>query len=499
MTICINRRVDAMVIAFQVEMTDPTKQTIRERAAVAAQGGGAAELLKVGKLIATMKRPSTRGAERWPIENADMRGLIEFHATAGWNLEVSLKASYLALHDVHDGIALARAIAESFGTVKATRLRRFDLAADFTCFDLNAEDAEGFIIPQRARMRDWRPADSIDPTRDLAQPERSTFRDAEARVTGFVICPGGEVLARIYDKSAELQLSGREEKREIENAVWTKNGWDGSAQVTRVEFQLRGSVLDEMRLRDPTELPKHLDAIWSYLTSRVVERGTTWLRLSAPESATRKARCDLDPRWAVVQSVRFVHERSPLRRLRVRGGATWPQALGATLSALSGRSLLGRVDLDDFVRELAGVPERARGDFARQWGTSLLVDVYLSAAMASADMFFGAARGVTDQLQNPDAPTGLRNPSDVARDLGERVNASWARFRSVDDEWIDPIVQRANPEPRMGDHPDDLAPHWTVVPEGEGFRLQLVASTGRVPRPPDRYDDDERQALEDSS
>lgn len=472
---CIGKRVDALTIAYRVEMTDETRDAIRRRSATV--DAGSAELA-IGQLVCALKRPRTRGAEKWPIENGDLRGLIEFHATAGWNVEITMRATYLATHTVPEAIALADAAAASFGEVKHTRLRRFDLAADFVHFPLAREDAEGFVIPRRGKLAEFRDACDVENDNDASQPLRRMYQLADATVTGFVVCPGGDVLSRIYDKSAELQLSGREEKRQLEMTTWARNGWTGE-QVSRVEFQLRGTALDEMKLRNPHHLVEQLDAVWSYLTSRVQSKGLTWLRLCAPETATRRSRCDLDPRWAAVQGVIFVHESSPMRRTRRRGGATWPQEFGSMLSALAGQGDLGRVDVARFRHELLHVPEKERPDHARSWGLALLLDVHVTAAMHAHRAFFGAAAGCTDVAQDPDKPeTGAVSPADVALDLAERVNGVWSRFRSVDD--------------------DGFPDHWQVE---SGSRpgelvLTLVGSSAVPPsRPPDRYDDDERSAL----
>ena len=476
---CINRRVDYLTIAYQVQMTDAVRDLVRQRSQAAGElGGGAAELELEG-FTASLKRPRTRGAEKWPIENGDMRGMIEFHASGGWNLEVTVRAPYLATHRLEQCVELAQGVAEAFGEVKAIRLRRFDLCADFDGFPLCRDDAEGFLIPRRGKLCDFRPENDVE-DRELAQPERRTYQDAAARITGFTICPKGDVQGRIYDKSAELCLAGREEKRELEAATWKRNGWDGSAQVSRVEFQLRGTALDEMKLRDPRELPKALDSVWAYLTSRVVERGLTWLRLCAPETATRRARCDLDERWTAVQRVVFVHESTPVRRLRKRGGATWAQTLGSMLSAMASQSALGRVDIDHFRKACGELPKTKQGNYASAWGLQLLLDLHVTAAMHAHSAFFGAANRVSELELDPEKPTEMQTPRDAALELGERINAVWARFRSSDDG-------------------DELPDRWELEVSPEGvWTIRLVASTGRVPDIPDRYDKAERDALHDA-
>ena len=44
--------------------------------------------------------------------------------------------------------------------------------------------------------------------------------------------------------------------------IWREAGWDDSTGVTRVEFQHRGTFLDEVGLRDASTLASKLDEVW---------------------------------------------------------------------------------------------------------------------------------------------------------------------------------------------------------------------------------------------
>jgi hypothetical protein len=207
---------------------------------------------------------------------------------------------------------MAYAIASEFGTVEQAQLRRVDLCADFVRFPLAYDDLSGFLT-QRARKSSFLttdPKDEGDAYGEAYSVAAREHRKCTNQVTGFSFAPGNALSARVYDKSEELSLPAREIKREIEYDIWRKNGWNGNARVTRIEFQLRSSVLRELHMRNPLELQNALDELWQYGASK-------WLRLCVLGSATRATNWDLDQRWVGVQAVTFMHQAQPRRRARV--------------------------------------------------------------------------------------------------------------------------------------------------------------------------------------
>jgi hypothetical protein len=94
------------------------------------------------------------------------------------------------------------------------------------------------------------------------------------------------ITARIYDKTAELVVSGKEWIRE----VWQQGGWNSSLPVWRLEFQLRREALREFKVADARDMPEGIGALWRSL-------GRHWLRLAAPVSGQRRERWPIDPAW----------------------------------------------------------------------------------------------------------------------------------------------------------------------------------------------------------
>ena len=410
-TILVGLRVDALVIAFAIENEPSFHDELIERQSFADESGTAQ--LVVASLSFAMTR--SRRRDEVCFENADLHGKFDERAAGGWQLELVLRATYLATHDLGNAIALVRRVAAGFGTIKGTRLRRFDLAADFTGFPLAHNDIER-IVTQRARIATFLPEskDVAEAHSGFDKPNVVEHLRSDHVVTGYSIAQGNPLMARIYDKTEELSLSGREEKRAIENAIWSKNGWNGVDRVTRVEFQHRGNYLDEIDLRDVDRLIDSLDAVW--------QRDVRWLRLVVPDSASRRTRCKLDTRWQAVTRTVFRHVTEPVERhRRSRGGATPEHVLGATRSRLAAAGQLVPIEL--------GYSEDGELLNERTFANRMTTD--------EAHAWLEQHVGTTFKRAAIDAVKTLRNgidPRDAVARFITKHNSTVARFSSVDDE-----------------------------------------------------------------
>jgi hypothetical protein len=345
-------RVDALTIAFRTE----TAPTVASAALSHAVDDVQARVsLEMGSTL--LELAATRVPGRWKFENGDLHGVIDQSATGGWSLEISARASYLGTTSLEDATATLKRVASGFGWQPSTatdergrpetiRLRRVDLAVDVGGWDMNAmRDSTGAHLPlvesvlARAGVQsftgDVPDGGGIGATRQYLSRSRS--------VTGITVGAGGSVMARIYDKRAEVERPESEAKAAMEHAIWRQAGWDGNACVTRVEFQVRGEALDEFKLRDPDALPERIDGLWAYLAglqgaNDTGKRSICWLRLVDPSTATRRSRADVLPIWRTVAAHVFRHRpTAPADRSRVRlGGATPASAFGSVLSCVAG-------------------------------------------------------------------------------------------------------------------------------------------------------------------
>jgi hypothetical protein len=406
-------RVDALVVAYRVELSVAFTDELRERQSFADLGGGAELRLPSGIALALGR---SRRQDFFSFENSDVRGAVDLRATGGWPLEVVVRATFLATHPLAEALAIADRVALGFGESRERRLRRFDLAADFIGWPLLRDDAERFSTRagKSSFFVDSKDLDEAEAV--LVRPAIREFSRNGVGVTGLAFASGNDLSARLYAKSFELSLPGREAKRAIEHELWRANGWRGE-DVTRLEFQHRGTFLDEVKLRNPADLERQLDAIWAYDTQ-------CFLRMKVPGTASRRERCAEDPRWLAARGV-FRHDVSPIGRTRaLRGGASAMQVIGATLShsARAGK--------------LRGLPRdegRTPGDDPGDWldeavATYNLRDQLYEAVLSrTAPANERAAAEYTDRLV-------FRYGADALRVFSERVDGLNARFWSVDDE-----------------------------------------------------------------
>jgi hypothetical protein len=157
---------------------------------------------------------------------------------------------------------------------------RVDLAVDFQGWLPSLEDDGRFVT--RAADR-------------AMHKQRRAF-------TGFMF-GRGVLAARLYDKTLEILRSGKPWFRQ----VWARTpGFDPSAPVWRLEFQVKREALRAMKATDGTGEPvalgtwpdvlEHSRALWRFLSSR-------WLALRLPR--TKSTRQRLAPEWEALHACGF--------------------------------------------------------------------------------------------------------------------------------------------------------------------------------------------------
>jgi len=150
---------------------------------------------------------------------------------------------------------------------------RADLYCDFTC-DLPLAGLPWSAFVTRARQK-------------TAYAEGDTS-------TGYTVGLGGDISARLYDKSREIEISCKPYWQD----AWIEGGW-WSGQVWRLEFQLRRRVLAEHGIDTVSTLLANLRPLWRYCTE-------SWLRLTVPsETDATQSRWPLHPVWQALTEAHF--------------------------------------------------------------------------------------------------------------------------------------------------------------------------------------------------
>ncbi len=129
------------------------------------------------------------------------------------------------------------------------------------------------------------------------------------RFSGFRVGIGGPLLARIYNKTMEIQKSGKDWFKQI----WREHGWNEEKDVWRVEFQLRREVLKEFSINTIEDLLEKEEGLWAYLTHE-------WFTIRQP-SRDNVSRWKIKRKWNVIQKAGMDYEASPLTRELVKQGS----------------------------------------------------------------------------------------------------------------------------------------------------------------------------------
>jgi hypothetical protein len=170
---------------------------------------------------------------------------------------------------------IAEIVVDVLGPAGVQKISRVDVAIDFQGFDVAAEWLSGsvkFVCPAS-----YRP---IFPSTE--RPETFMFGR-------------GVVVVRIYNKSRELAVSGKEWMREL----WAGHpDYDPSQDVWRFEVQLRRKALLELGCDTPQEALSLLPELARY--------GLDWCDLRIPngESTDRWERCDA---WKLLTEATGTH------------------------------------------------------------------------------------------------------------------------------------------------------------------------------------------------
>ncbi|OOZ77339.1 hypothetical protein BOW50_08365 [Solemya velum gill symbiont] len=118
-----------------------------------------------------------------------------------------------------------------------------------------------------------------------------------------------DLSARLYNKTIELEKSGKDYMHEI----WSDQGWDGEQDVWRLEFQFRRDALRRLGIKTFDELLQYLGGLWQYAT-------TDWLRLTCPDPVDKtQTRWPTHRMWEVLQQADWGVEQGCHRQVTSSG------------------------------------------------------------------------------------------------------------------------------------------------------------------------------------
>ena len=122
--------------------------------------------------------------------------------------------------------------------------------------------------------------------------------------SGWAIGQGGDMSARLYNKTLEIQKSGKDYLLDL----WAAVGWNPGDPVWRLEFQIKREILAQKGLPKLAQTLSSLNGLWSYAT-------TEWLRLTLPnEDDQTRSRWPIHPLWGLLSSVDWDTDGGPLSK-----------------------------------------------------------------------------------------------------------------------------------------------------------------------------------------
>ncbi len=230
---------------------------------------------------------------------------------------VQIRSEYLTAVGPEEAVRAITALVEKMGQLSGPpKISRIDLFADF-CADYDLASLPGHHWVKRCKTR-------------------AIHEEGDAR-TGVTFGPGNEVSARLYNKTREIQKSGKDYMRPL----WAMEGWNGQEDVWRMEFQIRREGLPEPMLGPASEALAMCGNLWGYLCAE-------WLRLAIPsESDDTRSRWQTHPVWEDLTRLWDIDpEAPPMTRVPKRRLPSDDRLFRHGISGLSG--YMAREGITDF-------------------------------------------------------------------------------------------------------------------------------------------------------
>jgi hypothetical protein len=306
--------IDSLYVSFKGEV-DAARLDGIDLLKVRAQETGQAPLFLSENHRKALVQPSGWGTYRYWLRCGD----FDVFVGRGRSLPpVHARIASEFIHEVGPISALAELkafVAQLLlGRVDEVVCSRVDIYADFQGWVPRPEDYDRFI------------------TRSRRNTSHIAVHHDGRRFTGFTFGRDAMV-ARLYDKSLEIDHSGKRWMRE----VWGDR-LDLSTPVWRLEFQLRRGVLAECSLTTPEYVLAQRLSLWTY--------ATRWLSLRRPKPDTTRTRWPVADVWSHLAGSQPGVAYSPLVRKRIREHDEAVLVRGLTGYASSLAAVTGVSDLD---------------------------------------------------------------------------------------------------------------------------------------------------------
>jgi hypothetical protein len=313
--------VDSLYVSFRGEV-DGSRLDELEALKARAQEAGHPQVVDLGIERVALVQATGWGRYRYWLRCGD------FDVFVGQGRSLPAVYARVASSFIHE-IGPTRAVAElkSFvllafqSEIAEAHCSRVDIYADFQGWVPRPHDYERFV------------------TRSRRNTSHVAIHHDGRHFTGFTFGRDAMV-ARLYDKGAEIAHSGKD---------WMRTIWgdrlDPLRPVWRLEFQLRREVLAQCSLQNPDVAVEKRQDLWTYATH--------WLSLRSPRPGVRRTRWPVAIAWVRLSNAALGASKNSLVRQRiskhdesvlVRGLAGYASSLAAVagVSDLDVTMLLSR-------------------------------------------------------------------------------------------------------------------------------------------------------------
>ena len=278
--------VDSLYLSYPGELSRDSDLRLKELKQF-AQSNDPAEVAKAQlPLAGHIFEVKEKGASLFPyiLEDGAFRIQLSRPGHKAPMAYVKVSAKFLAHVGPVEAERQLYALLSELGDLKeSANVSRIDLYVDFQSgFDMESWDRHAWVTR----------ASSIN------------SYAVSGQFSGWSVGLGGNISARLYNKLLEIVVSGKE----WIIPLWQKAGWDASALVWRLEFEIKREVLTQKSLAKLAEVMNHLNGLWDYAT-------TEWLRLTLPNADDKtRSRWPIHPLWLFVSAVDWESKGGPLAK-----------------------------------------------------------------------------------------------------------------------------------------------------------------------------------------
>lgn len=222
---------------------------------------------------------SDRGRTGFPYKLIDNWFTVELSSSASKSgarpfAYVQISSELITRRGPVEAQAALRAVVEALGIISVpdANVSRVDPCVDFTT-----------TYPLASFMEDdW-----------ISRVRHGERHIDSSNFSGWSFGKGGDVVARLYDKTLEMR---KKNPREYLKDEWAQVGWQPDQQVWRLEFQYRRNALLELGAASFTVMLQQLGGLWAYGME-------SWLRLTDPTGPGDKHSRPIHPLWLVLTAL----------------------------------------------------------------------------------------------------------------------------------------------------------------------------------------------------